>query len=45
VLPGQTIVSTFWEAGTAGPNRVFGYETRTAEGDVVIKDGLAEVSD
>jgi len=38
-------VSTFWDAGTAGPNRVFGYETRTAEGDVVIKDGLAEVSD
>lgn len=45
VLPGQTIVSTFWDAGTNGSNRVFGYETRTAEGDVVIKDGLAEVSD
>jgi len=44
VLPGQTIVSTFWDAGTNGANRVFGYETRTAEGDVVIKDGLAEVS-
>lgn len=44
VLPGQTIVSTFWDAGMAGPNRVFGYETRTADGDVVIKDGLAEVS-
>ena len=45
VLPGQTIVTTFWDAGTAGANRVFGYETRTAEGDVVIKDGLVEVSD
>lgn len=44
VLPGQTIVSTFWDAGTDGGNRVFGYETRTAEVDVVIKDGLAEVS-
>lgn len=44
VLPGQTIVTTFWDAGTRDGTRVFGYETRTAEGDVVIKDGLVEVA-
>ncbi len=44
VLPGQEITTTFWDAGAHDGNRVFGYETRNGDGDVVIKDGLAEVA-
>jgi acyl dehydratase len=44
VLPGQEITTTFWAAGEANGNQVFGFETRNGDGDVVIKDGLAEVS-
>jgi acyl dehydratase len=44
VLPGQTITTTFWAAGEADGNQVFGFETRNGDGEVVIKDGLAEVS-
>jgi acyl dehydratase len=44
VLPGQQITTTFWAAGEADGNQVFGFETRNGDGEVVIKDGLAEVS-
>jgi acyl dehydratase len=44
VLPGQTITTTFWAAGEANGNQVFGFETRNGDGEVVIKDGLAEVA-
>jgi acyl dehydratase len=44
VLPGQQITTTFWDAGESDGNRVFGFETRNGEGEVVIKDGLAEVA-
>jgi acyl dehydratase len=44
VLPGQEITTTFWAAGDAGGNPVFGFETRNGDGDVVIKDGLVEVA-
>jgi acyl dehydratase len=44
VLPGQQITTTFWAAGGRGGSRVFGYETRNGDGDVVIKDGLVEVA-
>ncbi len=44
VLPGQTIVSTFWSAGEVEGASVFGFETRTSDGDLVIKDGLVEVA-
>ena len=44
VLPGQAITTTFWAAGEADGNQVFGFETRNGDGEVVIKDGLAEVS-
>jgi acyl dehydratase len=44
VLPGQEITTTFWAAGEANGNQVFGFETRNDQGEVVIKDGLAEVS-
>jgi acyl dehydratase len=44
VLPGQEITTTFWAAGEANGNQVFGFETRNGDGDVVIKDGLVEVA-
>jgi len=44
VLPGQTITTTFWAAGESNGNQAFGFETRNGEGEVVIKDGLAEVA-
>lgn len=44
VLPGQAITTTFWAAGEADGNQVFGFETRNGDGEVVIKDGLAEVA-
>ena len=44
VLPGQTITTTFWRSGDADGNAVFGFETRNGDGEVVIKDGLAEVA-
>ncbi len=44
VLPGQQITTTFWAAGEADGNQVFGFETRNGDGEVVIKDGLAEVA-
>jgi acyl dehydratase len=44
VLPGQEITTTFWAAGEANGNHVFGFETRNGDGEVVIKDGLVEVS-
>ena len=44
VLPGQEITTTFWSAGEADGNPVFGFETRNGDGEVVIKDGLAEIA-
>jgi acyl dehydratase len=44
VLPGQEITTQFWAAGAENGNRVFGYETRNGDGEVVIKDGLVEVA-
>lgn len=44
VLPGQEITTTFWAAGVADGMGVFGFETRNGDGEVVIKDGLAEVA-
>ncbi|HEY3723376.1 MAG TPA: MaoC/PaaZ C-terminal domain-containing protein [Acidimicrobiia bacterium] len=44
VLPGQTITTTFWRSGDEDGNAGFGFETRNGDGEVVIKDGLAEVA-
>jgi len=44
VLPGQSITTRIWQAGESGGNAVYGYESTNGAGDVVIKDGLAEVS-
>ena len=44
VLPGQSMVSTFWAAGEVEGAKVIGFETRNSDGEVVIKDGLVEVA-
>ncbi|HEY7440371.1 MAG TPA: MaoC/PaaZ C-terminal domain-containing protein [Acidimicrobiia bacterium] len=44
VLPGQEITTTFWKAGKEGGSTVYGFETRNSDGDVVIKDGLAQIA-
>jgi acyl dehydratase len=38
IQPGQTITTRIWDAGDG----VYGYETESDEGAVVIKDGLAQ---
>ncbi|HVM39405.1 MAG TPA: MaoC/PaaZ C-terminal domain-containing protein, partial [Acidimicrobiia bacterium] len=40
-LPGQEITTTIWRAGENDGATVYAFETATADGDVVIKDGLA----
>ena len=44
VLPGQDITTTIWRAGSDDGVTTYVFET-TVGGDVVIKDGLAEVAD
>jgi acyl dehydratase len=44
VLPGQEITTSFWKLGESGGVTSYGFETRNDAGDVVIKDGLAEIS-
>jgi len=44
VLPGQTITTRVWSLGEEGGNQVYGFETTNSDGDVVIKDGRAEIS-
>jgi acyl dehydratase len=43
VLPGQTLKTTFWNAGERDGVKVFAFETETSEG-AVIKDGVVEIS-
>ena len=43
VLPGQDITTTIWTAGAADGVTTYAFET-TVEGEVVIKDGLAEIT-
>jgi len=45
VLPGQDITTRFWRVGTEGGVATYGFETTNPDGDVVIKDGLAEVAE
>ncbi|HEX6310286.1 MAG TPA: MaoC/PaaZ C-terminal domain-containing protein [Acidimicrobiia bacterium] len=44
VLPGQEITTRFWNAGAREGVTAYAYETATADGDVVIKDGVAEIA-
>jgi acyl dehydratase len=44
VLPGQLITTRIWKTGGRAGNVVYGFETTNPDGDVVIKDGLAEIA-
>jgi acyl dehydratase len=44
VLPNDTITTRFWNAGTDGKNMEYAYETTNPAGDVVVKDGIAEIA-
>lgn len=44
VLPGQQITTRIWEAGPRDGRTVYAFETSNPDADLVIKDGLAEVS-
>jgi acyl dehydratase len=43
VLPGQTITTRFWADGERDGRAAYVYETTSDNGDVVIKDGVAEI--
>jgi acyl dehydratase len=43
VLPGQAIDTSFWSLAAGDGTTRFGFETRNPDGDLVIKDGLAEI--
>jgi acyl dehydratase len=44
LFPGQEITTRFYAAGSRDGRSVFAYETTNPEGELVIKDGVAEVS-
>jgi acyl dehydratase len=44
VLPGQTITTKIWSGGGTDRCRIFVYETFNAEGQAVIKGGIAELA-
>lgn len=44
VLPGRPITTSFWKTATNGANSVYGFQTTDPDGDVVIKDGVAEIA-
>jgi acyl dehydratase len=44
VLPGQEITSRFWNRDTGSGAAAYAFETTSSGGDVVIKDGVAEIT-
>lgn len=44
VLPGETITTRIWAAGDREGRSVYAFETTNPGGDLVIKDGLAEIA-
>jgi acyl dehydratase len=43
-FPEQTITTRFWASGERGNGSTYAYETTADSGDIVIKDGLAEIA-
>ncbi len=43
VLPGQEVTTRFWRSGEHDGVPTYAYETANPDGDVVIKDGVAEI--
>lgn len=44
VLPGQLITTRVWKVGENGGVVTYAFETTNPDGDLVIKDGLAEIA-
>ena len=44
VLPGEDVTTRLWAAGESNGHSAFAYQTTNANGDVVVTDGLAEVT-
>lgn len=44
VLPGQELTTRFWEIGSGGDTKTYGFETYNPEGQPVIKNGQVEIS-
>lgn len=44
VLPGQEITTRIWKVAESNGVITYGFETTNPDGDVVIKDGLAEIA-
>jgi acyl dehydratase len=43
-LPEQKVTTRFWDAGQAGGHTAYAYETEADSGELVIKDGRAEIA-
>jgi acyl dehydratase len=43
VQPEQEITTRIWRGGEANGRRALAYETTSDSGDIVVKDGLAEI--
>ncbi len=43
-FPEQTVTTRLWKSGESDGRTVYSYETTADSGDVVIKDGLAEIA-
>lgn len=44
VLPGQELTTHFWELGSEGDKKTYGFETFNPDGQAVIKNGVVEVA-
>ena len=44
VFPGQEITTRFWEEGSAGDSKTYGFETYNPDGAAVIKNGIVEIA-
>ena len=40
VFPGEEITTRFWEEGSAGDSKTYGFETYNPDGAAVIKNGI-----
>jgi acyl dehydratase len=44
VFPGEEITTRFWEEGSTGDSKTFGFETYNPDGAAVIKNGIVEIA-
>ena len=44
VFPGEEITTKFWEEGSSGDSKTYGFETYNPDGAAVIKNGTVEIA-